>query len=151
MSFSVIPWLHPQVWSSIKGTTLENSSIRSTNSEEFKAQIWKLFVFTLRAGSIILLHKRPSVRIMSSSVRIMHIIHSMHTLAYICCKYLLFMIKVFEKNQGCINTLLLTSKISISKVQENRSFMKSETRKLSCVEVHLLFNRSLYRRSPVVR
>ena len=61
------------------------------------------------------------------------------------------MIKVFDKNQGCINTLLLTSKISVSKVQKSRSIMKSETRKLSCVKVHLLFNRSLYRRSPVVR
>ena len=140
MSSSVRPWTSSSSLVIYQGNYIRRSSSRSTNFEVFKAQIGKLLmkhiVLTLRATNIILLHRRPSIRIMSSSIRIMHIIHRMHTLAYICCKYLLFMIKVFEKNQDCINTLLLTSKISVSKVQENKSFMKSETRKLSCVKVH---------------
>ena len=73
---------------------IRSSSTRSTNFEAFKTQMWKLLmrhvVLILWATSIILLHRRPSVRIMSSNVRIMHIIHSMHTLAYICYKILTF-------------------------------------------------------------
>ena len=60
------------------------------------------------------------------------------------------MVKVFETCQGCINTLLLIFKISVFKVQENRIIRRSEARKLRCVNVHRLFDRSPYRRSPVV-
>ena len=125
-----------------------SSNIKSTNFEPFKAQIGKLLtkhiVLTLRAANIILLYRRPSVRIMSSGVRIIHIIHCMHTLAYICCKILTFHDKVYETYQGCMNTLLLTFKISVCKLQESRSIRRSEARKLRCVKVHLLFNRNLY-------
>ena len=94
MSSNVRPWTPSFSLIIYQRNYIRSSSTKSTNSEAFKAQIWKLLikhvVLILQAVNIILLHRRPSVRIMSSSVRIMHIIHNMHTLAYICCKILTF-------------------------------------------------------------
>ena len=94
MSSNVRPWTPPSSLVIYQRNYIESSSTKSTNYEAFKAQIWKLLIkhviLILQAANIILLHRRPSVRIMSSSVRIMHIIHSMHTLVYICCKILTF-------------------------------------------------------------
>ena len=140
MSSNVRPWTPPSSLVIYQRNYIGSSSTRSTNFEVFKAQIWKLLmkhiVLTLQVINIILLYKRPNVRIMSSSVRIMHTIHIMHTSVV---KYLLSMVKVFETSQGYINTLRLTFKISIFKVQESRSIRRSEARKLSCVKVHMLF------------
>ena len=60
------------------------------------------------------------------------------------------MVKFFVTSQDCINTMLLTFKISVFKVQKNRIIRRSEARKLRCVNVHRLFNRTPYRRSLVV-
>ena len=94
MSSSVRPWTPPSSLFIYQRNYIGSSSTRSTNFKVFKAQIWKLLmkhvVLTLQAANIILLHRRPSVRIMSSNVRNMYIIHCMHTFAYICCKILTF-------------------------------------------------------------
>ena len=154
MSSNVRPWTPPSSLVIYRRNYIGSSCTRSTNSEAFKAQIWKLLmkhiVLTLWAASIILLHRRPALRswapVLGSYISYIACIH-LHTSVV---KYLLFMVKVLETSQGCINTLLLTSKISVFKVQESRSIRRSEARKLSYVKVHLPFNRSLYRRSPIV-
>ena len=100
ISSSVMPWIPTLQFGHLSKELHWKLQHQSTNSEAFKAQIWKLLIkhvfLILQAVNIILLHKRPSVRIMRSSVRIMHIIHSMHTLAYICCKILTFHLLIHD-------------------------------------------------------
>ena len=131
----------PSSWVIYQRNYIERSSTRSTNYEAFKAQILKLLikhvVLILQAMNIILLYKRTSVRIISSSVRIISCIACIHLYTYVV-KYLLSRVKVYETSKGCINTLLLTFKSSVFKVQESRSIRRSEARKLRCVKVHLL-------------
>ena len=94
MSSSVRPWTLPSSWVIYQRNYIGSFSTRSTNFEAFEVPMQKLLikhnVLTLRAANIILLHRRPNVRIMSSRVRIIHIIHCMYTHAYICCKILTF-------------------------------------------------------------
>ena len=54
--------------------TLKHPMLKSANGW------WSILILTPRAAIITPLHRRP--------VKIMHIIHSMHTLAFICCEIL---------------------------------------------------------------
>ena len=76
--------LHPLAWSSTKRTTSEalTSEIPTLRHPRLKSTSgwWSTLILTLQDAIITLLHRRP--------VRIMHIIHNMHTLAFICCEIL---------------------------------------------------------------
>ena len=91
--------LCPLVWSFIKGTTLENLAPKVPTLKYSRLKFGSFdeshcshtprckHNFTPQKSRVRIMSF--SVRIINSSVRIMHIIHSMHTLAYIYCEILI--------------------------------------------------------------